>query len=75
MLDALAPTARGSTDEADRLRGALGVYPGLLGLFVRLLGKAVRPKRADRGIERLQLEQRAWIRLAEVVALDGKLFF
>ncbi|KAI0319445.1 hypothetical protein OF83DRAFT_1170214 [Amylostereum chailletii] len=75
LLDALAPDARGTPDEAAQLRSALGIYPGLAGLVLRVVGKVLRGARATRGIERLQLEQRAWVRLGEVVALDGKIPF
>ncbi|KAI0031337.1 hypothetical protein K488DRAFT_86933 [Vararia minispora EC-137] len=70
LLDALAPSARGAPDEPAQLRAALGVYAGIFGVVVRVLGKVARGRRADRGIERLQLEQRAWVRLGERAALD-----
>ncbi|KAI0938422.1 hypothetical protein AcW1_001842 [Taiwanofungus camphoratus] len=68
LLDALAPARRGSTDEAARLRAALGVSTGLVGLMQGV----IKAGRVDRGIESNQLEQRAWVRLGELVAFDGK---
>lgn len=75
LVDALSPTARGAPDEAAQLRAALRIWPGLTGVLVRVVGKISRGRRADRGIERLQLEQRAWMRLGEVIALDGTASF
>ena len=67
LLDALSPASRGSDSEAQLLRKALGISVGLIGLFqgVSKAGKK------HRGIELDQLEQRAWVRLGELVALDG----
>ena len=67
LLNALSPTSRGSETEAQLLRKALGISVGLIGLCqgVSKAGKK------HRGIELDQLEQRAWVRLGELVALDG----
>lgn len=66
LLHALSPTSRGSDAEARMLRRALGISVGPIGLFqgVSKAGKK------HRGIELDQLEQRAWVRLGELVALD-----
>ena len=67
LLNALSPASRGSETEAQLLRKALGISAGLIGLCqgVSKAGKK------HRGIELNQLEQRAWVRLGELVALDG----
>jgi hypothetical protein len=67
LLNALSPFSRGSDTEAQMLRKALGISIGLVGLCqgVSKAGKK------HRGIELDQLEQRAWVRLGELVALDG----
>lgn len=67
FLNALSPASRGSETEAQLLRKALGISVGLVGLCqgVSKAGKK------HRGIELDQLEQRAWVRLGELVALDG----
>jgi hypothetical protein len=67
LLNALSPASRGSDNEAQLLRKALGISVGLVGLCqgVSKAGKK------HRGIELDQLEQRAWVRLGELVALDG----
>ncbi|KAA1472989.1 hypothetical protein DENSPDRAFT_859722 [Dentipellis sp. KUC8613] len=67
LIDALSPACRGTPDEAARLRAALGVHSGLVGLVQGLLRGG---KKSGRGIERMQLEQRAWVRLGELAALD-----
>lgn len=69
LLSALSLSSRGSETEARLLRRALGVSTGLIGLCqgVSKAGKK------HRGIELDQLEQRAWVRLGELVALDGTL--
>lgn len=64
LLEALAYTRRGNADEADQLRGALGIPSGILGL---LMGWR---KSGGEGFERKGLEQRAWVRLGELAALD-----
>ena len=68
LIDALSPSCHGRPDEAEQLRAALGVYPGVVGLVQGILKGW---KRSGRGIERMQLEQRAWVRLGELVALNG----
>ncbi|PCH44728.1 hypothetical protein WOLCODRAFT_139190 [Wolfiporia cocos MD-104 SS10] len=68
LEDVLDPARRGSPDEATRLRGALGVSDGLLGL----LQGVIKAGRVDRGIELNQLEQRAWVRLGELVAFNDQ---
>jgi len=67
LLNALSPASRGSETEIQLLRRALGISTGLIGLFqgVSKAGKK------HRGIEFDQLEQRAWVRLGELVAIDG----
>lgn len=67
LLNALSPASCGSDTEAQMLRKALGISVGLVGLCqgVSKAGKK------HRGIELDQLEQRAWVRLGELVALDG----
>ena len=67
FLNALSTASRGSDTEAQLLRKALGISAGLIGLCqgVSKAGKK------HRGIELNQLEQRAWVRLGELVALDG----
>ncbi|KAI0777175.1 hypothetical protein BD413DRAFT_638577 [Trametes elegans] len=67
MMAALSPAARGLHDESARLRAALGVSTGVVGL----LQSVIKAARKDRGIELNQLEQRAWVRLGELVAFDG----
>lgn len=68
LLDALHPSRRGTSDEAILLRKALGVSDGVAGLMQGV----IKAGRVDRGIELNQLEQRAWVRLGELVAFDGK---
>ena len=67
LFNALSPASRGSDTEAQMLRKALGISVGLVGLCqgVSKAGKK------HRGIELDQLEQRAWVRLGELVGLDG----
>ncbi|KAH9941125.1 uncharacterized protein BXZ73DRAFT_42084 [Epithele typhae] len=67
LLNALSPGARGNPDEAAQLRAALGVSDGTIGL----LQSVIKAARRDRGIELNQLEQRAWVRLGELIAFDG----
>ena len=67
LIDALSLTARGAPDEAVQLRKALGVSTGVLGLMQGVIKAA----RIDRGLEMNQLQQRAWVRLGELVAFDG----
>ena len=68
LMNALSPAARGSEDEPVALRSALGVSAGMIGL----LQSVIKAARRDRGIELNQLEQRAWVRLGELIAFDGK---
>ena len=68
LVEALAPCKRGTDDEAVVLRRCLGVSTGVLGLMQGVIKAA----RHDRGIELDQLEQRAWVRLGELVAFDGQ---
>ncbi|CCM01225.1 uncharacterized protein FIBRA_03273 [Fibroporia radiculosa] len=68
LLDVLSPATRGSPDEATRLRKALGVKDGLVGLMQGV----IKAGRVDRGIELNQLEQRAWVRLGELIAFNDK---
>ncbi|KAI0824819.1 hypothetical protein BC628DRAFT_1410620 [Trametes gibbosa] len=67
LTAALSLGARGSHDEPAQLRAALGVSTGVLGL----LQGVIKATRKDRGIELNQLEQRAWVRLGELIAFDG----
>lgn len=67
LLSALSPASRGSGTEAQVLRKALGISVGLVGLCQ---GVSKASKR-HRGIELDQLEQRAWVRLGELMASDG----
>jgi len=67
LFNALSPASRGSETEAQLLRKALGISTGLIGLC-QGVSKA---SKKHRGIELDQLEQRAWVRLGELVALDG----
>ncbi|KAI9062224.1 hypothetical protein FKP32DRAFT_1653359 [Trametes sanguinea] len=67
LTEALSPAARGSHHEPAHLRAALGVTTGVLGL----LQSVIKAARRDRGIELNQLEQRAWVRLGELIAFDG----
>ena len=69
LISALAPTRRGASDEADQLRSALGVSSGVWGLIM-----GWRRSRCE-GFETKGLEQKAWIRLGELVALDGEYTF
>ncbi|OCH84234.1 hypothetical protein OBBRIDRAFT_799259 [Obba rivulosa] len=68
LMDALQPAHRGSNDEAECLRAALRVSTGVLGLMQGV----IKAGRVDRGIELNQLEQRAWVRLGELVAFNDK---
>lgn len=68
LVEALTPARRGAADEAVVLRRCLGVSTGVLGLMQGVIKAA----RHNQGIELDQLEQRAWVRLGELVAFDGK---
>jgi hypothetical protein len=67
LLDALSLSCQGTPAEARALRKALGISSGIIGLCQGVF----KAGKTDRGIELNQLEQRAWVRLGEVVALDG----
>lgn len=69
LLDALAHTRRGAPDEAYQLHAALGVPAGILGLVTGWR------RSGGEGFERKGLEQRAWVRLGELVALNRKPVF
>ncbi|KAH9057980.1 hypothetical protein EDB83DRAFT_2520846 [Lactarius deliciosus] len=68
LIEALDSSRRGTPDEATLLRTALGVYPGFLGLLLSFAA----PKRGGKTktLEHKQLEQRAWVRLAELAVFD-----
>ena len=66
LLSALA--RRGASDESDQLHSALGVPSGVLGLIIGWR------RSGGQGFERKGLEQRAWVRLGELVTLDGRCF-
>ncbi|KAI0305157.1 hypothetical protein B0F90DRAFT_1701784 [Multifurca ochricompacta] len=68
LIKVLDPAQLGTPNEAALLRTALGVYPGFLGLLMSL----VIPKRGGKtkSLEHKQLEQRAWVRLAELAVFD-----
>lgn len=68
LLNALAHTRRGASDEAEQLHAALGVPSGILGLIIGWR------KSGGEGFEGKSLEQRAWVRLGEMVALDRMCF-
>ncbi|TFK49355.1 hypothetical protein OE88DRAFT_1662871 [Heliocybe sulcata] len=64
---ALLPANRGLPYEGSRLREAMGVYEGVVGL----VQSALIGKRKGGSYEARQAEQRAWGRLGEIVVLDG----
>lgn len=68
LIDALDSSRRGTPDEATLLRTALGVYPGFLGLMLSFA--APKRGRKTKTLEHKQLEQRAWVRLAEIAVFD-----
>ena len=65
LLDALAYERRGAPDETEHLRAALGIPSGILGLFMGWR------RSTSTSFEKRGLEQRAWVRLGELVALDS----
>lgn len=73
LVDALMHSRRGSVDEAEQLHAALGVPSGVLGLVMGW--KRNRGSADGAGFERKGLEQRAWVRLGELVALNRTPFF
>lgn len=76
LIAALRPSqGLSAAQEAQALHDALGLHTGVLGLLVSLT-RQVRAcvsmrSRSRFGLERRMLEQRAIVRLAELVALDG----
>jgi hypothetical protein len=68
LLDALTLVGQNPATEATTIRKALGISFGIVGLCQGV----VKAGKRDRGIELNQLEQRAWVRLGELVAFDGK---
>lgn len=73
LLAALAPSIRGSEDEGEALRDALGVNNALLGISLRSLlsGKIVHVKLRHDSFELQGLEQRAWARLGELGVIES----
>lgn len=71
LMDALSARTRGSADEGAVLRAALGIRSGLVGLLHGVYRATCTRARAEQGIEHSQLEQRAWVRLGEIVALGA----
>lgn len=71
--------SRPSTQEAEALRDALGVSDGIVGLassVVRLCGLGLGLVAGKGGgLERKMLEQKAWVRLAQLVALNRASLF
>ncbi|KAI0292920.1 hypothetical protein BC826DRAFT_1017542 [Russula brevipes] len=68
LIDALDSAQRGTSNEAASLLTALGVYPGFLGLSLSF-ATSIRGGKS-KTLELKQLEQRAWVRLAELAVFD-----
>jgi hypothetical protein len=68
LINALDSAQRGASNEAACLLTALGVYPGFLGLLLSF-ATLTRGGKA-KTLEHRQLEQRAWVRLAELAVFD-----
>jgi hypothetical protein len=68
LINALDSTQRGMSNEAACLLAALGVHPGVWGLLLSFR----TPTRGGKAktLEHKQLEQRAWVRLAELAVFD-----
>jgi len=68
LMNALDSAQRGTTKEAACLLTALGVYPGFSGLLLSFAMSARGGK--TKTLELKQLEQRAWVRLAELAVFN-----
>ena len=68
LMNALDSAQRGTTKEAACLLTALGVYPGFVGLLLSFAMSARGGK--TKTLELKQLEQRAWVRLAELAVFN-----
>jgi hypothetical protein len=68
LMNALDSAQRGTTKEAACLLTALGVYPGFFGLVLSVAMSARGGK--AKTLELKQLEQRAWVRLAELAVFN-----
>src|SRR6267154_1865509 len=68
LINALDSAQHGTSNEAACLLTALGVYPGFVGLLLSF----ATPTRGGKAktLEHRQLEQRAWVRLAELAVFD-----
>lgn len=75
VIEMLAPSNRGTEDEAERLRAALGVADGVMGLAKCAIDGGKGKGGRGIGFEQRGLEQRAWVRLGEIVAMDRKFPF
>ncbi len=72
LINALSSTQRGRSNETTCLLTALGVYPDFVGLLLSFAS----PTRGGKAktLEHRQLEQRAWVRLAELAVFDSMPF-
>ena len=68
LMNALDSAQRGTSKEAACLLTALGVHPGFLGLVLSFAMSARGGK--TKTLELKQLEQRAWVRLAELAVFN-----